>query len=320
MPLSHVDQALIGDMKQRELHLKSRQRAADAILFGLRRYRKVCVALVGVVGAAAGAGLFLAVNSTLPERPGSWRLMLLNVILGAILGVQLGRSLLRMKWGHRLLARKEGRLRSEYASELHAGRRWRPFYYQDEDISPYVPQILYFIEGEQRFDSVHAALAFAKEHPHRGTTSPSRVLAMFNKVAAQTNLVVVSSADEAGTPSSRLMRFVRSDRPGVWYITTAPHGNKAHAFDTGRIALVTPPTESGATIGSNRVQVRRAEVPFPQVAHLYRAQVPGYVDRLTQDEQQRELVYEVTLQSAKVDTWLEHEIVEFDDPGPSSIQ
>ncbi len=79
---------------------------------------------------------------------------------------------------------------------------------------------------------------------------------------------------------------------------------------------MTPPTESGATIGSNRVRIRRAPMPFPEVADLYRAQVPGYVDRLTEDEQQRELVYELTLQSAKVDTWLDHEVVEFRDPGP----
>ena len=143
MPLSPVDQALIADMKQRELHLKSRQRATDAILYEVRRYRTVWIALVGVVGAAAGAGIFLIVNSTLPDRPGWWRLMLVNIVLGAVLGVQLGQTLLRTAWGRRLLATKEGRLRAEHTSELHAGRRWESFYYQDEDISAYVPQILY---------------------------------------------------------------------------------------------------------------------------------------------------------------------------------
>ena len=83
---------------------------------------------------------------------------------------------------------------------------------------------------------------------------------------------------------------------------------------------MTPPTESGATIGSNRVQIRRAPIRFPEVADLYRAQVPGYVDRLTEDEQQREQVYELTLQSARVDTWLEREVVEFRDPGPRSFE
>ena len=220
-----------------------------------------------------------------------------------------------------LLAKKEGRLRTEHTSELHAGRRWQPFYYQDEDISAYVPQILYFIEGEQRFDSVQAALAFAKENPPDNTTFAWRALDMFNKVAAQTNLVVVSSADEAGTPSSRVMRFVKSDRPGVWYVTTAPKGNRVHEFDKRSDRTDDSHRRRlGATIGSNRVQIRRAPIRFPEVADLYRAQVPGYVDRLTEEEQQRELVYELTLQSAKVDTWLEHEVVEFRDPGPRSFE
>ena len=177
MPLSPADQALIADMKQRELHLKSRQRATDAILYEVRRYRTVCVALVGVVGAAAGAGIFLVVNSTLPDRPGWWRLMLVNIVLGAILGVQLGQSLLRTPWGRRLLAKKEGRLRAEYTSELHAGRRWQSFYYQDEDISAYVPQILYFIEGEQRFDSVRRCARLRQGEPAATTPrSPWRAL------------------------------------------------------------------------------------------------------------------------------------------------
>ena len=39
-------------MKQRELHLKGRQRASDAIRYGVRRFRAVWVAVAGVVGAA----------------------------------------------------------------------------------------------------------------------------------------------------------------------------------------------------------------------------------------------------------------------------
>ena len=43
MPLSPADERLIADMKQREFHLKARQRAADAILYRVRRYRAVFV-------------------------------------------------------------------------------------------------------------------------------------------------------------------------------------------------------------------------------------------------------------------------------------
>ena len=79
------------------------------------------------------------------------------------------------------------------------------------------------------------------------------------------------------------MRFVKADRPGVWYVTTAPEGPKVHELDRGRVALLTSPTPAGATISSNRVQISRAPHPFPAVADLYRAQVPGYMDGMTDE-------------------------------------
>ena len=200
---------------------------------------------------------------------------------------------------------------ARFTSELHAGRRWQSFYYEDEDISAYVPQILYFIEGEQRFDSVRDALAFAKANRHDSATFARRAHEIFTEVVAATNVMVLSTVDESGTPASRIMRVVRSDRPDVWYVTTAPEGAKANAFDGGRIAVLAGVIETGETISSNRVRVRRADLGFHDIADLYRDQVPGYVDRLTEEERQRELVYELTLLSAKVDTWLRREIVEF---------
>jgi hypothetical protein len=312
MALSPADQALVADMRQRELHLKSRQRAADAIRYAVRRYRTVLVALTGLVGGVLGVGIYFAVDSALVNRPEWWRPLVVNAVLGVVIGVQVGRSLLRSMWGRRRLARYEATLRRRYTSELHAGRRWQSFYYRDEDISAYVPQILYAIDSEQRFDSVEAALAFAKESRHDSTTFAWRARDAFTAVATETNAVVVSTVDESGVPASRIMRFVRSDRPGVWYITTAPEGNKVRAFEGGRIAVLTAPTESGATISSNQVRIRRAALGFHEIAGLYRVQVPGYVDRLTEEEQERELVYELTLLSAKVDTWLEREVVEFE--------
>ena len=320
MPLSRADEALTSDMKQRELHLKSMQRATDAILYETRRYRNVLISLLAVAGAAVGAGLFLLVNGAPSDLPGWQGRMLLDIVLGTIIGVQLGLLLVRTLWGKRLIDRKQSRLYSKYASELHAGRRWQHFYYQDEDISAYVPQILHYLEGSERFESVGAALAFAKKNRHTANPFAARALSTFNEVAAQTTLVIISSADDSGTPTSRLMRFAKSDRPGVWYVTAAPEGRRVHEFQQGRIALITPPTESGGTISSNRVQIKRAQFGFPEVAALYRAQVPGYVDRLTEEDQQRELVYEITLESAKVDTWLEHDVVDFRDSRPSPTQ
>lgn len=85
--------------------------------------------------------------------------------------------------------------RTRFAS----ARRWLQFYYQGEDISPYVPQILYFVESERRCDSVDAALDFAKAHHRKGATFAARALDRFNVVVAQTNLVVISSTDESGS-------------------------------------------------------------------------------------------------------------------------
>ena len=181
-----------------------------------------------------------------------------------------------------------------------------------------MPQVLYFLEADPRFDTVDAALAFVKEQ-HRDSPAhaafAAQALRQFEEVAAQTNQLVISSSDEAGRPSSRVMRFVKADRPGVWYVTTAPEGPKVPEFDRGRVALLTSPTPAGATISSNRVHISRAPHPFPAIADLYRTQVPGYMDGMTDEEKERELVYEVRLRSARVETWLRHDEVAFDEPG-----
>lgn len=298
-------------MKQRELHIKRRQRAADAISYQLRRYRVVLEVVIALVIAAVVTGIFLAVVGSLPETASRWRGTVVVAVVGLVLGAHIGRGLLRTRCGRRYLAAKEGRIRESYSGELHAGRRWLQFYYQDEDISPYIPQILYFLEAERRFDSVEDALAFAKANHGAGATFGERALERFNSLAAQTNLVVISSTDESGHPSSRMMRFVRSERPGVWFITTAPEGPKVAEFDGGRIALMTAPTQAGATISSKRVRIRRLGTLTPEVAALFRAQVPGYLAGLSVPELAQELVFELTLQSARVDSWVHHDIVEF---------
>jgi hypothetical protein len=270
------------------------------------------------MAAALVAGVFVAVESTRRDWSGFWRPAVVILVVTAIFGVLLGQSLLRTRRGQRLLTNKERRLHQKYSGDLHAGRRWLPFYYRGEDISTYIPQILYVIESERRFDSVHDALAFVKYHSRDSTKINAHELNKFNAVAAQANLVVVSSTNEAGQPTSRIMNFVKTEKPGVWYVTTAPDGPKAHEFDRGQIALITPPSETGATISSNRVHIKRADETFLDIADLYRAQVPGYVDGMTEAEQRIELVYELTLQSAKVDTWLEHDLVVFCEPGEVS--
>lgn len=313
--LQETDRRIVADMKQRELHLKARQRATDAVLYELRRYRVLLLASLAA-GVALVAGLVhRAVVLTMPDER-EWGLPVGTAgVVAGLLAVPLGQGLLRSRAGRRLLDRKESRLRDKYSQDLHAGRRWLRFYHRGEDISPYVPQILYFLEADPRFDTVDAALAFVKEHRRESPLNAAfaaQALQHFDDVAAQTNQLVLSSSDDAGTPSSRVMRFVKTDRPGVWYVTTAPEGPKVPELDRGRVAVLTSPTPAGATISSNRVRIRRAGHPFPAVAELYRAQVPDYMDGMTDEEKDRELVYELTLLSARVETWLRHDVVDFD--------
>lgn len=311
MPLSSTDQELVAVMKQREFHIKRRQRAADMIHHELRRYRMMMAASVAVVVALVMLGIFVAVESTLPDAWNWWRPTLVVAVIGALLGVFVGQAALRTKRGEKLLARKENQIREKYSTDLHAGRRWLQFYYQGEDISGYIPQILYYIESEGRLDSVDAALALAKSNLRAGDKFAVRAMDRFTSITAQTNLVVISSTDRSGQPSSRLMRFVTSDRPGVWYVAAAPESPKIQELDHGRIAVMTLPTESGSMISSNRVRIRRLETSFLTVAPLYRAQAPDFLEGMSEEEQQHELVYELTLESAKVDSWLEHDVVEF---------
>ncbi|MGV0797414.1 hypothetical protein ABQF26_10640 [Mycolicibacterium elephantis] len=314
MPLPTKDQQLIESMKQREFNLKKRQRAATAIFHETRRYRMLLVAGSAVGVGAVMTAVCIGVGSTLRYVTDPWRMALVIFVVGAVFGALAGAGWLRTPVGKRLLANKERRLNQKYSGDLHAGRRWLQFYYRGEDISVYIGQILYVIESEQRFESVDDALAFVKAHRRENPRFRERGLELFNAVAAQTNLVVISSTAGTGNVSSRFMRFVTTDRPGLWYVTTSPDSPKVQEFDLERVALITSPTESGATISSNRVRVRRSDQPFVAVAELYHSQSPGYLDGMTEEDQRRELVYELTLESAKVDTWVDHELVVFDAP------
>ncbi|WP_062388707.1 hypothetical protein [Demequina iriomotensis] len=305
MALSREDQAVVAEMEQRQLHLKRRQRATSSMQFELKRYETLVVAAVVAAVVVLDVALYAAAVSTFPTRPAWWLLGLVSVAVAGALGVTAGRELLRRPWGRRLVARKAQRLRDKYSGDLHAGRRWLEFYYRDEDVAAYVPQILSFIETG-RFDSVGEALAYAKETSRRkGDIFADRAAALFADVASRASVLVLSSVDDDGQPVSRLMRFVTTDRPGTWYVTRSPQGTKEGELDTGRIAVVTVPTDAGATITSTRASIRRAEVAFADVAALFDARVPGFSDGMTEEEAALEAVYELTIEDATVDTWSE---------------
>ncbi len=170
MPLPPADEAITADMKQRELHLKHAARhRRDPLRDASLPARAHSAA--GDSRSGGGDGLFLLVNGTLSDQPGWQGRLVLDIVLGAIIGVQLALLLLRTPWGRRLIDRKQTRLYSRYASELHAGRRWQHFYYRDEEISAYVPQILHYLEGDKRFESVGN---LPSPSPRRTATPPTR--------------------------------------------------------------------------------------------------------------------------------------------------
>lgn len=307
------DETLIAAMRQRELHVKSRQRAADAIRYEVRRYRAALVAGLAVLGAVVAAMLFLLVVGSPPDMAPWWRATALAAALGAVAGALGAVALLGTGAGKRHLAAREARSRARHATDLHAGRRWLQFYFHGEEISAYIPQILYFYGSRPQLDSVAATLAFVKAGHRQEDPFTDRAIARFADVAGQTNLLTLSTADASGHPSARIMSFVRAGEPGVWFVTTAPEAPKAAELDRGAVALVTLPTPGGATISSNRVAVRRLGAALSRVADLYRDQSPGYLDELSAEEQAAELVYELRLQSARIDSWADHDLVVFGD-------
>lgn len=314
MPTNSPDDPLIEDMKQRELQLKRKQRAIDAIQFEQRRYRNVVTVGAGVIVAIVVAALFFVVFRGVLDRLGWWLPSLVAVALSLVVGVRLGQKWLGSRRGRALLAKNSIRAREKYAADLEAGYRWLEFYYRGEDISPYVPQVLYFLEADQRFDSVDDALDFARQSRRANPLIAAQGLKEFTSVAASTNLAVISTITKQGAPSSRIMSFVRSSQPGLWYITTPPDRPKGWEFDRGRVAVVTLPGPSGASINSNRVGIARSKLSMVDVAPLFEAQVPGYLEIMSAEDQERELVYELRFRSARVNTWLDRELVEFAEP------
>jgi hypothetical protein len=313
MALSAEDQQLIASMRRREFSIKKRQRATNAIFFESRRYRRLLAVLVTLLVAGVATGIFIAAESIHGNWVPPWRAPALLVVISVVVGPLLAQNLLRTRPGQRALDKNGLRLNRKYIGDLHAARRWAQFYYRGEDISCYVPQILYVIESEHRFDSVQAALEFVKGHQHENAQAKAHVLQQFNAVAAQADLVVLSSVNADGQPSSRLMRFVKTSRPGVWYVATAPNAPKVPELDGGKVAVITVPAKDGATISSNHVRSRRAGKTFTDVADLYADQAPSYLDGMTEEDMRAELVYELTLRSAVIEGWDSRNLVHLQD-------
>ena len=197
---------------------------------------------------------------------------------------------------------------------LNTGRRWEQFYYKGEDIAPYVPQILYFLESDQRFTTIDEALAFAKanrrSNPRRRHAGSQGV----RRGGNASNLLVISSVDSSGRPvepphALRQVGHVRGSG------TCRPHPTDPRFASSTRAGsrslrsqrrTVRASTAIASTSRGRRSDSARSPICFEE-------QVPGYLDTVTEADLERELVYELTLRSARVDTWMGHDQVDFYD-------
>ncbi|WP_390230153.1 hypothetical protein [Gryllotalpicola reticulitermitis] len=300
-------------MKQREFAQKKRLRAASSMYHERRRYRGLLVTVVTIMIAVIVAIVYGLARHVLPSPwPQLWARTWPALVIGAIIGWLAASLWVRSAGGRRALAANDRRLNEKYSGDLHAGRRWQQFFYNGEEISTLIPRILYALERDVAPESLDAVIASVRATRYENPRFRARGREIFNSLTAATDLLLLSTSDERGQPSSRFMRFVTTDRPGVWYVTSAPDAPKIHEFDRGCAALLTVPTDSGATISSNRVRLRRSDKAFPDVADLYRAQVPRYLDGMTPADQACEVVYELTIESACVSSWEYNEVVQFE--------
>ena len=197
--------ALIADMKQRELDLKSRLRATDAYLYS-------CAA----TGRAGGPRRRGRRDPRRPRPPRGRHHHAGRTGVAAPGGHGRGMAgLLGIPW--RGPAAHEGGPAAAGQEGVPAPRqvlRGPPLgapvaavYYRGEDISAWnVPRILYFLEADPRFDTVDAAL------PSSGSSTATAPCTRLRRPSLRhfarrsphtTNQLVISSSDETGRPSSR---------------------------------------------------------------------------------------------------------------------
>ena len=113
---------------------------------------------------------------------------------------------------------------------LTQGAGGRQFDHRGEDISAYVPQILYFLEADPRFDTVGRRTRLRPRRQHRDSPAhaafAAQALRQFEEGRSTDPNQPGHLEQRRGGRDRRaaFMRFVRADRPGVWYVTTAPEG------------------------------------------------------------------------------------------------
>lgn len=310
--LSKKDQAIVDDMIVRERNMKNRQRVIGVIMHKRRLFKQRLVMYTAILTTA---GFWVLYTSF--ARYGNLsviNIIQVNVLMTVILlffNFYIWQKLVRYNPMQLFIKHYNNRLRVQYAGALLASKRWLQFYYHKREISRMIPQILYFLHTKPQFTSIDEVIAYidkqnANPHIHQND------LRKFQKFVNQTNEMMLSISDENGQPSSRQMRFiVLDDAPNIWYFGTAPDTPKIEELDRGLAAIHTMPTSEGMTIASSRLRVYRAQYKLDELADYYNAQVPGFMDSLSAEDREREIIYAIELKSARLDSWTQHEEVTF---------
>jgi len=301
--ISEADQVVIDEMITRERTMKERQKIIEDMTHKRRVFKRRLV-----IACAAVVTPFLTILYNVFMQYEHWPMMgivkinILVAILIFLLSLALFQKLIKYRPLKYIVQRYRRRIVKRYTEALSVSNRWLQFYYYQREISHIIPQILYYLEANPALETIDDAIAYIDSQPVSSELYQNN-LSEFRKYVKQFNTMVLSTANNLGQPASRQINFVTLDGiPNVWYFGTDPEASKVSELDLGRAAIFTLPTSEELRITSNRLKVYRTQYRFSDIAEAYQKQVPGYVESLSKEEQEKEIIFAIELKSARIDS------------------
>ncbi|WP_459127446.1 pyridoxamine 5'-phosphate oxidase family protein [Latilactobacillus curvatus] len=301
--ISEADQVVINEMITRERTMKERQKIIEDMTHKRRVFKRRLV-----IACAAVVTPFLTILYNVFMQYEHWPMMgivkinILVAILIFLLSLALFQKLIKYRPLKYIVQRYRRRIVKRYTEALSVSNRWLQFYYYQREISHIIPQILYYLEANPALETIDDAIAYIDSQPVSSELYQNN-LSEFRKYVKQFNTMVLSTVNNLGQPASRQINFVTLDGiPNVWYFGTDPEAPKVSELDLGRAAIFTLSTSEELRITSNRLKVYRTQYRFSDVAEAYQKQVPGYVESLSKEEQEKEIIFAIELKSARIDS------------------
>ncbi|MDG2985564.1 pyridoxamine 5'-phosphate oxidase family protein [Latilactobacillus curvatus] len=301
--ISEADQVVINEMITRERTMKERQEIIEDMTHKRRVFKRRLV-----IACAAVVTPFLTILYNVFMQYEHWPMMgivkinILVAILIFLLSLALFQKLIKYRPLKYIVQRYRRRIVKRYTEALSVSNRWLQFYYYQREISHIIPQILYYLEANPALETIDDAIAYIDSQPVSSELYQNN-LSEFRKYVKQFNTMVLSTVNNLGQPASRQINFVTLDGiPNVWYFGTDPEAPKVSELDLGRAAIFTLSTSEELRITSNRLKVYRTQYRFSDVAEAYQKQVPGYVESLSKEEQEKEIIFAIELKSARIDS------------------